>query len=887
MKNFEFTRLCVVSFVLLLTLTAPPAQADLLCSGSSRSAPHATDDVVDQWPTGLITIPVLQNDYDPDGLPLTVTSVTSALPAGDTALTADKKAVTFNPKLGHTSATFQYTVSDGTETATATVVVKSAAPTVALTYTCNGDRCSFTLTPSTYKDLVDYTWTFTCPAGASSTQCQSQTWDRWRSRTYYKIFPIGGTWTIKGRANYASGFAPEATISLNVTVPQPFMDFEEYLPPDAADDMCISVNITSCNFVDSFEGEYRIYWDDTTYSVIEANGGTPVGRKASHCYSTPGVKRVRSWVKKLTSGEIGTYDRHFELRNGTPTVSIAAVNDSDDPNIVHITRNDRDDGYIETWEWDMGDGWGVVYEHNELDMAYGYTSPGTYTIRLKVWDNFGLSAVATTEVTIANQPPRARLRTSCQGLTCTFDASGSTDFGAIRDYRWTVNGQTTVTETPVLKHTFATYGVHAMSVVVNDGELTDTARRKFDLRKVEAATPLPLYTVAPCRAYDSGGDPLVAGSTRAISLAPCVPAGAAAVELNATILSATEQGNLRLWKPGSAMPDTSALNFRTDGPRANNAAVAVTGAAVNAQILTPVNGGTARLIIDVLGYYADAASAPLAGGRGPLIYVGAPRRLVDSRDTSLPPLSSATSPITIGQPRFVSAAFLHFAVANPTASGHMKLYDADAAEPPTSVLNFAPNRVTSNGALVATSHERGFKAAFKPATTASAANYFVEQVGYFVPPSASINGPARYVPIAPCRLLDSRDAAYGYGKLVPFAEEASLGGDLPMIEWDGLCGIPAARSVWPSGTMGLRVNVTAVNPPANGWWVDAAPTAEFNANPYAKLNYYANEITSTSTILHSNVMRSLVATDYIIDVVGYYTTDAAVTATDNDGVENQ
>ena len=94
---------------------------------TTNNAPVAVDDAA-QTPFGTaVEIAVLDNDTDADGDDLAVTAVTTPM-YGTATITSDDDGnntlVTYTPRSGHPGAdTFDYTVSDGTDTATATVSV--------------------------------------------------------------------------------------------------------------------------------------------------------------------------------------------------------------------------------------------------------------------------------------------------------------------------------------------------------------------------------------------------------------------------------------------------------------------------------------------------------------------------------------------------------------------------------------------------------------------------------------------------------------------------------------------------------------------------------------------------------------------------------------------
>jgi Leucine-rich repeat (LRR) protein len=117
-----------------------------------------------------------------------------------------------------------------------------------------------------------------------------------------------------------------------------------------------------------------------------------------------------------------------------------------------------------------------------------------------------------------------------------------------------------------------------------------------------------LYTVRPCRAYDSRdlGDrtPLAAGTDTAVLIGGyCgIPAGAKAVSLNVAVVSPSAAGHLRLYASGTPRPTSSSINYGEGQTRANNAVVPLgPDGAVAVYVNQP--RGTAHVVLDVSGYF--------------------------------------------------------------------------------------------------------------------------------------------------------------------------------------------------------------------------------------------------------------------------------------------
>jgi PKD repeat protein len=129
------------------------------------------------------------------------------------------------------------------------------------------------------------------------------------------------------------------------------------------------------------------------------------------------------------------------------------------------------DGAISAFSWDFGDGEtaaGPVVTHT-------YTQAGTYSARLTVTDNSGLTGSASTPILVAaegNIPPEAVIAASPDNglapLEVTFDGSGSRDpDGEITSYTWNFTDGATATG-PLVTHVFSGTGVYTVTLEVTD-----------------------------------------------------------------------------------------------------------------------------------------------------------------------------------------------------------------------------------------------------------------------------------------------------------------------------------------------------------------------------------------------------------------------------------
>ena len=126
--------------------------------------------------------------------------------------------------------------------------------------------------------------------------------------------------------------------------------------------------------------------------------------------------------------------------------------------------------------------------------------------------------------------------------------------------------------------------------------------------------PFRFYPITPCRLVDtrSGfGGALVGNTTRDFQVqGMCgVPVGAKAAALNVTVFTPTQNGHLRVFPSGTALPNISTINFQSGIVLANGAVVSLSSNTNDLSVYTylaNVGGATTHLILDVTGYFAPA-----------------------------------------------------------------------------------------------------------------------------------------------------------------------------------------------------------------------------------------------------------------------------------------
>ena len=205
--------------------------------------------------------------------------------------------------------------------------------------------------------------------------------------------------------------------------------------------------------------------------------------------------------------------------------------------------------------------------------------------------------------------------------------------------------------------------------------------------------------VVPARLADTRETtPFGPGEARSLQVAGAggVPgSGATAVAITITVTNPTADGYVTVWPEGTPPPDTSNVNF---GPGATTAATALVGLGPTGGISILNVGGTADVIVDVMGWYSAGFTAV------------APARLLDTRDGSgrcgLFLAADEIRTITIAgvggvPPTGVAGAVLTLtATATAYQPGFLTVWPTGSPPPFASNLNYLPGETVANTVVV-------------------------------------------------------------------------------------------------------------------------------------------------------------------------------------------
>jgi Matrixin len=368
-------------------------------------------------------------------------------------------------------------------------------------------------------------------------------------------------------------------------------------------------------------------------------------------------------------------------------------------------------------------------------------------------------------------------------------------------------------------------GEWADPLIVTDGAPTTSPQR------FPAAGPGPAPLVAPAGAsrYVSVPPERVLDSRRALGAAgriearqtvslpivgrAGVVAGATAVVLNLTITDAAEWGFVTAYPSGQALPDASAVNVERPGQTVANLVTVPIGADGSVQLYSY---GAAHLIADVQGYYLPSTSA----GPGRLI-PRSPVRVLDTRSAQIPVAAGGEVELDLialaGLPADTDSVAIKITVTQAASAGYWTAYPAGIGRPDVSNLNVgAAGDTIANQAIVRLTAGR------MRIYSERGGHLIVDLVGSFSGPSAAVSAEGLFIPVAPSRLLDTRQGFSRPATRRTFEVPVAQRFGLPVATSIGAVVINATLtdasagyvSVWPART--YRPNASSLNASAKG-----------------------------------------------------------------------
>jgi PKD repeat protein len=302
--------------------------------------------------------------------------------------------------------------------------------------------------PVDNQPVAAFTWscpTLTCALDASGSTDDgtivSYAWDLGRfpnptatGITVSATYPHTGPRTVTLTVTDNGGKSSSLTQIIAVDGPPPVDN-----PPVASftwscSDLACTLNGTGS----TDDGQITQY----NWTLPQGIPSSATGATASVSYAAAGSKTVTLTVTD-NAGQTGSLTQSFPVSapppgNQPPVAAFAW-------SCTGLTctldgSGSTDDGTIVSYVWNLDRSPNPTANGMLVSATYPHTGPRTVT--LTVTDNGGLSSSITKVITVGGSPPPvdnppvAAFTWNCPGLTCTLDASGSTDDGTIVSYAW-------------------------------------------------------------------------------------------------------------------------------------------------------------------------------------------------------------------------------------------------------------------------------------------------------------------------------------------------------------------------------------------------------------------------------------------------------------------
>ncbi len=306
-------------------------------------------------------------------------------------------------------------------------------------------------------------------------------------------------WTVSSSYEWSYARDDNYTITLRVrdgkgAISVPFLTVIEVLnrPPiaDASSNMSRALTLVPIRFTSGaldLDGTVSCRWDFGDGSHSEEID--PV-----HTFLKRGTYEV---VLEVLDDDLAytTSSLNINIDGRVPSASIALLSDQGDIRTEFLLRaNVSDlDGTIASYHWDLDDG----SFSTEASFYHSYERPGTYSVRLTVMDDDGMSAVSTINVLVMDTPPTAV--GSCfplealTGEQIEFDGKASSDLEGNVTCIWDFgDGNGSIGE--LVHHAYGSPGTYSPVLRVMDLALSED---RFELPNVVVVNspPYAFFTI--------------------------------------------------------------------------------------------------------------------------------------------------------------------------------------------------------------------------------------------------------------------------------------------------------------------------------------------------------------------------------------------------------
>lgn len=424
-------------------------------------------------------------------------------------------------------------------------------------------------------------------------------------------------------------------------------------------------------------------------------------------------------------------------------------------------------------------------------------------------------------------PPVASFTVSCQGQTCNFNASGSTDDYGITSYQWRFGDGTTGSGSTV-SHTFPSQFTGRVTLTVTDG-----------LNRADHFSRIVTFSPPPAASF-----------TFSCSRLTCSFRSGSTDDVGIVTFD---------WSFGDG-GTTSDVN--------PSWTYAATGVYTVTLKVTDAGGLQSSMTRKVS---VTSETAPLAES----FFTVGPCRILDTRGTNTPLTSGVARTVqvtgTCSIPASAKAVSVNVTVISPTGPGFMRIFPGDQLGGPFehSTLNYDPlTSPRSNNAILrlATNGAGTLQVLTFLGGSPGQVHMTLDVDGYFsedTVPAPGAQGPYGFQHVSPCRAGDSRSSsAIAVNTTRNFTVQ-------------GVCGVPA-------GAAAAALNLAVISPTAAGQatlfpagGTSTIPAINFPAND-TLANGARTRLAATTPDLSVRYSSptSGSSTHALIDVYGYFKSDA-------------
>jgi large repetitive protein len=354
----------------------------------------------------------------------------------------------------------------------------------------------FGFSPTSPKTLepVTFTSTSTDPDGS----IDSYAWDLDNDGQYddasgpsaERSFPVAGNYTVKLRVTDSNGATDTATKVVSALNQAPTASFETS-PAEPTTDGPVTFTSKSSDP----EGlPLTTTWDLDDDGSFETSGAS-----VQHQYTAPGSYNFKVRVVDA-SGASDSASGTVTIPNRPPTASVDHTPKSPQtrvPIVFTATAGDPEHR-VKSLAWDS-DNDGQFDDGTGTTVTKAFNRPGAYTVRFRIEDLDGSSAVAEDVVAVNNQPPVASFvvlpESPTTGVPATLVSTSLDPDTPLEKWQWDLDGDGSYddAEGPQIQFTFPAAGSYSVGLRVFDSEEV----ADFVLQTVVVQPPPPPVTAAP------------------------------------------------------------------------------------------------------------------------------------------------------------------------------------------------------------------------------------------------------------------------------------------------------------------------------------------------------------------------------------------------------